>query len=305
MTRIHTVPAGTMAAALVAAGATPHSFAFDFDLVQQLADLKHTQLRNRVLQRLAFACDAYINVQIQRALTTLRVDQELSGAARWDSYQAFLQYVSGVAASEETLTEAGMQVTPLRDTCQALFNLRMQIHAILSESNGTSYVVPDIRDWMRNPRLRRDDATTLAKLKASARYSAMNEDGVIDVEMEKQLVESYGMKRNAQKEDQLKWDKARGELATTLFDAMKLREDMAEVGYVGDHEEPFLELSPELQFKLLTGTVRYIQDVVANDLVNDRKVTAEDHAAAAIESKPLLKAIKLAAEHKRFTDVEA
>lgn len=300
--RTHTVPTGTMAAAL---GPIAQRLAFDFDLVAKLKDVKHTEMRNRVLTRLAFACDAYINLAIQRAVTTLRADSELAGTARWDSYQAFLNWVAGIAASEELLTEAGMQVTPLRDTVQKLFNVRTQIHDVLAENIGTSYEVPLITDWMRNPRIRRDDASTLVKLKASAKFAATDEDGVLDIDLEKQLLESIGMKRAAAKEDQLKWDKQRGELAATLFDALKIRDDMFDIGFAGDNEEPFLELDPDLQYRLLTGCVRYIQDTVAVDLVNDRKVTAESHAAAAIESRPLVKAIKLATEHTRFDNVEA
>lgn len=300
----HQVPFGTMPTALVAAGVTT-SLAFDFDLIAHLKDVKHTQMRNRVLSRVAFAVDAYINIQISKALNTLRVDAELAGTARWDSYQAFLQYVAGVAANEETLTEAGLNVTPLRETVQKLFNVRMQVHNILIENIGSSYEVPDIRDWMRNPRIRRDDASTLIKLKAAAKYAATTDKGAVDADLERQLIESIGMKRAAQKEDQLKWDKLRGELAAIMFDALQIREDMADAGYADENEEPFLELTPELQFKLLTGCLRYIQDVVAIDLVSDRKVSAEEHAAAAIESQPLKRDIKLATEHKRFANVDA
>lgn len=303
MTTIHTVPPGTMGQALLASGVAA-SLAFDFDLVAKLADVKHTEMRNRVLRRLAFAADAHINITIQQALTKLRADQELAGTARWDSYQAFLQYVAGIAASETQLSDAGMQVTELRDTVQKLFNLRTQVHNILLENIGASYAVPVITDWMSNPRIRRDDASTLVKLKASARFAATDEDGVVDVDLERQLIESIGMKRSAQKEDQLKWDKQRGELAAMLFNALAIRDDISDVGYAGDNEEPFLELEPVLQHKLLTGSIRYIQDVVAIDLVNDRKITAEEHAAAAIESRPLIKSIRQALEHRRFANID-
>lgn len=302
--RTHTVPPGTMAAAFGAAGVT--SLAFDFDLVQVTADVKHIELRNRVLSRMAFACDAYINITIQRALSNLRSDHELAGTAPWDSYQAFLQYVAGIAASEATLTEAGLQVKPLRETVQKLYDLRTQIHDILLENIGASYQVPQIHDWMRNPRLRRDDATTLQKLKASARAMATDLDsGVVDVDLERQLMDSFALKRTVTKEDQLKWDKMRGDLAAIMFDALKIRDDTADVGFAGDHEEPFLELDTEHQYKLLTGSIRYISDTVSVDLVSDRKVTAEDHAAAVIESRPLIKAIKAAIAHKRFDEIRA
>lgn len=300
--RVHTVPPGTMGQALLASGVAA-SLAFDYDLVQHVTDVKHTELRNRVLSRIAFACDAYIGIAIQRAVTQLRADHELAGTARWDTYQAFLQFVSGIAASEQTMAEAGMQITPLRETVQRLYDVRTQIHDTLLENIGASYAVPDIREWMRNPRVRRDDASTLVKLKNAARFAATDDSGVIDIDLEKQLIESIGIKRAATKEEQLKWDRQRGELSAVMFDALQIRDDTADVGFAGDNEEPFLELSPELQFKLLTGSVRYISDVVAVDLVSDRKITAEEHAAAAIESRPLIKAIKQAASHKRFADL--
>lgn len=302
-TKTHTVPTGTMAAALTASGVI--GLAFDFDLVAKIADVKHTELRNRVLSRLAFATDAYVNIAIQRAMTKLRADQELAGTHSWDSYQAFLQYVAGIAASETMLSEAGMEVQPLREIVQQLFDVRTQIHDILLESIGASYQVPLITDWMRNPRLRRDDAGTLAKLRNSARIIATREDGVIDLDLERQLMESIAVKRAATKEDQLKWDKQRGELSAILFDALKIRDDIADVGYADEHQEPFLELPAELQYKLLNGSVRYIQDVVAIDLVSDRKITPEEHAAAAIEMRPLVKSIKLAMEHRKFAEIDA
>lgn len=286
----------TVAAALVAAGMT----AFDFDLPVKLSLLTNVELRNAVMSRVAFACDAYINITIQRSLSALREAEELSGAARWDSYQAFLGYVSGIAASEETMAEAGMEVEPMRDTVQKLFNLRTQLHSLLHTFVGEKYETPVITDWMRNPRVRRDDADTLRKLKSTIKMAATDmETGAIDVELEKQLIESYAAKRMATKEDQLKWDKQRGELAATMFDALKIRDDIADIGFAGDNEEPFLDLSAEHQFKLLEGTKRHIGNVLMA-MIDDRKVTPEMHAAAAIESRPLMKEVIGAMGHSRF-----
>lgn len=277
--------------------------AFDFDLVDAVKDMHSKELVLRVLSRVGFACDAYINIAVQRAMTALRAEAELAGTPQWDSYQAFLSYAAGIAASEETMREAGMEVTPLRETVQKLFNVRTAVHAVCHELVGESYKVPVITEWMCNPRIRRDDASTMAKLKGTFKMMATNDDGVIDVDLEKQMAESYAVKATAQKQDQLKWDKQRGELAAMMFNALKIRDDIADVGYA-DEFDPFGDLDAELQYKLLNGALRYITDSLT-DMAVDRKIRFEDHAAAVIESRPVVKAVKLAIEHPKFAKIDA
>jgi hypothetical protein len=297
----HTLPTGTMPAALVASGVAS-ALAFDFALIDRLKNVHVRELGTGLLSRTAFAVDAYINMAIQRAMSKLRADRELAGEAPWDTYQAFLSFVSGIAANEALMEEAGMEITPLRETVQKLFNVRTEIHNILLERIGVSYEIPVITEWMANPRLRRDDPSTMAKRALTNRMLATDPDtGIIDTDLEKQLAASMAIKDASLKADQLKWDKQRGELAALMFDALHIRDDQADAAFDGEYD-PFGDLDLEHQFKLLGGVTRYITGVL-DDIARDRKITYEVHAAAVKEAMPLRKEVKAAMEHSRFKNV--
>lgn len=285
-----------MSAAMADAGLT----AFDFDILDRLQNVHVLGLRHGVMRRLGFAADAYINIAIQRMVSDYRQQQESNddAAPAWDTYQAFLAFVTGYAHSEELMRETGMKVDDTRDVVQKLFNFRSEVHVILSNEIGQSYETPLITEWMRNPRVRRDDATTQAKVKNMLTSLATDDDGVIDVELQRQLEASYAIKSSITKADQLKWDKQRGELAALMFEALKISDSARDVGYTDEHD-PFGELPSEFQKKLLDGCVRYVPAVLT-DLANDRKVPYEEHAAAVVEAKPLMRDIKLALEHPRL-----
>lgn len=333
--RTHTVPAGTMAAALLTSGAAA-ALAFEFDLVGNLKGIHVHEFGNQLLSRTAFACDAYINNSIRQAVTKLRADQELAGTAPWDSYQAFLSFVAGIAYNQSAMKEAGMEITPLKATVQKLFNLRTEIHDVLVERIGSSYETPDITDWMRKPRLQKDDANTVAKKTSGNRMLATDLDtGTIDVDLEKQLNESMAMKDEIDKQEQLKWDKKRGELHAMMFHALKINEyalagvtlsnadkrspELSEEAANKINEmkdiangrrtlpvdiDPFGDLDEIHQFKLMAGLEqRYIPNVL-HDIAKDRKVPYTVHAAAAVEAQKLLKTTRVALKHPRFKNVQ-
>jgi hypothetical protein len=334
--RIHTVPAGTMAQAFTAAIGTN---LFEFNLVDKFKDLTSHDFGNRLLNSVAFACDAYIGMAIQREMSNMRNTRELEGAAPWDSYQSFLHYAAGLATSEETMAEAGMAVTPLREQLQSLYNVRTECHDILVErkfaygrgKDGTAIMEPPlVVDFLANPRIRRDDAETVAKRKSVIRMDSQDDDGVIDVELERELETAYAQKDAVEKLEQLKWDKQRGQLAASFWEAFNLKEyaqpwvyeeravhalrvddsvvklDAQEavarsMNRTGETSpiDPFGDLNAEMQYKLLHGSLRYVGNVLRK-AINDRKVTAPEMAKWTIESRPLLKSIRQALEHPRF-----
>jgi hypothetical protein len=314
---------------------------FEYNLVDQLKGLTSHEFGNRVLNSVAFACDAYIGMAIQREMSNVRNKRELEGAAPWDSYQSFLHYAAGLATSEETMIEGGMDVTPLREQLQALFNVRTECHDILIErghvysrgKDGTAIIeAPLIADFLANPRVRRDDAETVAKRKSVIRLDSQDDDGVIDIELEHELELAYAAKDALEKKEQLKWDKQRGELAAMFWQALNLKEyappyvyeehaahamrvddgtvklDAQDVvsramGHTGETSpvDPFGDLDAATQYKLLHGSLRYIGNILRR-AINDRKVTAVEMAKWTVESRPLIKSIKAALEHDKFSD---
>lgn len=313
--------------------------AYDFDLIDAVGKLHSTPLRRSLLGKIAFACDAYINGCIQGAFKTLRLQMEEVGDARWDSYQSFLSWASGLSANTETMVEAGMDVSDVRTTVQKLFNCRTQCWDLIEHGEmpnpAKPFERPLITDWLRNPRDRKDDPETTAKIMQSVRDEVMDDDGVIDVDMQQTVLQSLEIKNEAAKREALKWDKRRGELSAIFFDALGISEyasesasitmaDIAPTNRAGDgsgdmalhdsrsggtiregasNEEPFLDLPAFYQFKLVSAAPRYISTALTIELANDRKVSIAEHAKASIEARPLRKAAKLAAEHPKFTVV--
>lgn len=234
---VHTLPHGTSMAAAFASATK--SNLFTFDLFETVKDIKHRGFSERLLAKIAFACDAYIGITIQRAISAMKDAHELAGTATWDSYQAFRNYVEGIAASEETMREAGMDVRDTRGQLQMLWNMRCACHDQIATIRGATpmdamlvgpkdkkdplvYAVPNIEQFMRNPRLRQDDASTTAKKKHMLKDMASDDDGVVDVQLLSDLERSYEIKSHNKKLNNLRFDKERGEMSAMLWRAFNL-----------------------------------------------------------------------------------
>lgn len=315
-------------------------------------DITSKGFKERILGKIAFACDAYIGITIQHKLKEMKESKELEGAAEWDSYQAFRLHVADIAASEATMQEAGMEVRVTRETIQALYNMRCACHDAIAGIRGTTpidaalvgkdtdptwYVVPSIEAFFRNPRMRREDGKTAAKRAGLIKNLASNDDGVIDVELMKVLDQSYELKAEFKRKTDLVFDKNRGEMNAMLFRAFNLQPyaqvrvyeeapvhalrvddstvklDAAEVvSRAMGHEsgevtepDPFGDLSVEHKYKLLHGMIGrdggmgYVKGTLM-DGISDWNIEFEEHAKWVVESRPLIKAVKVAVEHPLF-----
>jgi hypothetical protein len=319
-----------------------------------ILDINSKGLKERLLGKVAFACDAYIGITLQRKLFDMREAQELAGTAPWDSYQAFRAHVADIAASEASMAEAGMDVKSTRETIQALYNMRTACHDAIANIRGAQpmdaakigkskdpsiYAVPNIEAFFRNPRERRDDAKTMAKRGGMIKNLASNDDGVMDVELMKELERSYEQKAEYKRKNDLVFDRNRGEMNAMLFRAFNLQEygqvrvyeesavhairvddstvklDAAEVvsramGLTGEHTPPdaFGDLPIEFKYRLLHGMIGrdgglgYIKSTLM-DGISDWNVEFEEHAKWMIEARPLTKTITSALEHPVFTSV--
>lgn len=356
----HRVPAGTVntmtqAFAKVMPGV---SNLFTYNLLDALTSLHCSGFKDRLLGKVAFACDAYIGITLQKALSTMKEELEVSGTAPWDSYQAFRAFVSGMAASEQTMQEAGMEVRETRAQLQRLFNMRTACHDAIATVRGatpmdatlvgnkkdaTIYAVPNIELFFKNPRLRRDDAKTMAKKQGLLKNLASNEDGVIDAELLTQLTSSFALKSEHKRVRDLEFDRQRGELTAMLFRAFELREyapaivyeesavdalrvdggtvqldaqDVVERAMIHADKEgddvspvdPFGDLDAETQYRLLHGMIGRAGGLgyiksTLADATDDWNVEFEEHAKWIIESRPLTKAVREALEHQKFANI--
>lgn len=285
--------------ALTTAGITRR--AFDFDLLDSLKGITSTEFARRLMGRWAFAVDAYINNAIHVKLRDFREERETGGQAGWDNYQGFLAFMREIASDEQAMSDMGLDVKPIAEEVQRLYAMRRAIHATLANlsSAGTEYEEPDIREFFRNPRPRRDDLETTAKLDALSRDFATNDDGVIDVDAMEMHKENIRRKRVQQKVDELEWDKRRGALSAELFDFLMAQD--ADVNMDADY--PFDQLSAEHQFKMLTATAERYVDGVLEQGATDRKITATELTKWQLEARPLRKALKAAIAHDKFNSL--
>lgn len=295
------VQPGTMARAL---GTALHITPFEFDLLAQVRGVHSLEFKTQLLSTMAFSCDGQIGGTIQARLREHRELHELEGTAQWDNYQAFLAYVGGIAASETSMAEGGMNVSDTRETIQKLFNMRTAIYAALTELRGQSFEVPSIEDFLSNPRPQTDSAEVIAKKAGTAKDFATDDDGVIDMDKLHDYNISLMLKDKTMKAEQLKWDKQRGELSAMLFRAFKIRDDMSDIGYTGE-EDPFGDLPAQAQYKLMHGCANRWIDGILQRGSTDRKVTVAEHATWMAEARPLRKSIRAALEHQRFADIGA
>jgi hypothetical protein len=299
----HQVAPNTMTAAFAAAQAG--SNAFEFNLIDQINTVHSSGLKQQVMSSLAFACDAYINNTLKSVLADYYKHAQEVGDAPWDTYQTFLNYVAGLVTSQETMTEAGMEVTDTRERLQSLFNLRTDLHARLTDMLGSSYETPSLEEFMRNPRLGRDDANTLAKAEANAREYATDDDGVIDLDLFRTHMGAAKIRSEAERNEALKWEKRRGEITAVMYRAFNLRDDMKDaVESEYGTFDPFGDLDAELQYKLMHGTLRYIGNVL-DRASRDRKIPLNEYTTWLVEARPLRKAITTALEHPKFADIGA
>lgn len=276
--------------------------AFDFDLLDSLKGITSTEFARRLMGRWAFAVDAYINNAIHVKLRDFREERETGGQASWDNYQGFLAYMNEIASDEQAMSDMGLNVKSIAEEVQRLYAMRRAIHATLANlsSAGTEYEEPDIREFFLDPRPRRDDANTTAKLESLSREFATNDDGVIDVEAMEMHKENVRRKRVQEKAEELEWDRRRGALSAELFDFL-LAQD-ADVDMDADY--PFDQLPAEYQYKMLTATVeRYIDGVLEHAATKDRKITASELTKWQIEARPLRKALKAAIAHDKFNSL--
>lgn len=310
-----------MQSALASAGIK----SFDFDLIAKIK-ITPRAFSERLLSTVGFACSAYIKVAIDaelRALQTRLEDPANELPPKWDSYQGFLLWVSGLAANEEMRHDAGLDTTELRKTVQALYTVRQECYdAVAAQYLTGGYTVPDLHEFFTKPRMRDEDAETKRKAKAIIAMEATDEDsGAIDVELEQQLAQMWDIKSQSQRENQLLWDKRRGEVASLFFKAMKISDcttsdavltaadsraplsentrDAMRVGetVVQGEVDPFLDLPSAYQYRLLTRTRdRYIGSVLTQ-LAKDTKVPYEECMSVAIEARKFRKELNAALEH--------
>jgi hypothetical protein len=299
----HLVTGNTAMSAAFAEATGKTSNVFEFNLVDQILAVHSSGLKQQVMSSLAFACDAYINNTLKGVLADFYRHANLEGNAPWDTYQTFLNHVAGLVTSQETMSEAGMEVTDTRARLQSLFNLRTELHAKLLDMLGSSYEVPSLEDFMLNPRLGRDDANTLAKAEANAREFATDDDGVIDLDLFRAHMGAAKVRSEAERNEALKWEKRRGEITAVMYRAFKLRDDMADASLVEYGTfDPFGDLDAELQYKLMHGTLRYVDNVL-DRASRDRKIPLNEYTTWLVEARPLRKAIKAAVEHPKFANI--
>jgi hypothetical protein len=289
-----------MSQALADAGIT--AAAFEFDLLTSVKGITSEEFAKRLLNRWAFACDAYINNAIHSKLRDFRVDRETAGMAEWDSYQTFVAFMHEISSDEKAMLDMGLEVKSIAEQVQQLYAMRRAIHSAIASlsSGGTTYEEPDIVEFFLNPKLRSDDANTLAKAEAVSKEFATNDDGVIDVEKMEMHQRNLSAKRRIEKARSLEWDRIRGKLSAELFEFLLQQSTDVQL----DHDYPFDQLDRTWQHKMVKSMLdRYVPGVL-EQAISDYNISADEMTNWQIEARPLRKKLKAALEHKHFASIE-
>lgn len=287
---------------LRSAGLLTTGQAFNFDLLEATRSITSEKFAIRLLGRWAFACDAYISNVIHSKLRDYRAERELDGMAEWDSYQSFMAFMHEIASDEQAMADMGLDVKSIAEEVQKLYALRRAIHGVIAEKTSVgTYEEPSITEFFLNPKLRTDDANTLAKAEAVSKEFACDDDGVIDVEKMEMHARNLTAKRKLEKVRNLEFDRQRGKLSAVLFEFLLQQPTDVNV----DEQYPFDVVDLPTRLKMISAMLeRYVPGVL-EQAVSDYAVNANELTMWQIEARPLRKMLKAAMGHPIFDDVKA
>lgn len=283
MTRTHTVPAGTMAQALVAAGVTPetastttHGVAY-FDLLTTLDEvLFHALFRARVLSSMAWAFDtAAINVARSIFWDT---HKESTESGHIDNFADFLNKMSEMRANENYIEDLGFELGAGRlQSLTLLLKLSQKWHDTAQSAAmgaGIKYTPKTFEMLLASEKAQQVDALTIAKLDALIEATFEGEDHTPD-----EIADAKKLVAAQQNERMAAMHASRQMISPAVLRIIAY----ADYRDSNDATE-FWQLPIELQARLVGNAISSI-DRTVTDLASYKSITAIEYIGLIKEAK--------------------
>lgn len=269
---------------------------FHFDLLETVKTIRIEKLRNDTLNRLQFSIDGYISGALSSLLNQFyQFSKTEAATVNFATYTDFLRHIEGIEATEQSLYEAGCDVTPAVQRIRNLIEFRAQLHYLAASQlrDPTTYVVPQLADTLANPRVR-----TLSAASELGLMDIVRDDAGDDEELAKELLAQYKFDDQVERMNQHRMDVMKSKSLVVLLSCMPIDPDAA----VSEDDDAFFHMDTRTQFGLLNSAMRAITET-RRKAVTDNRLPVLEKAALRVEAKALLGSLTTALSHRVFADL--
>lgn len=269
---------------------------FHFDLLETVKSIRIDKLRNDTLNRLQFSIDGYISGALSSLLNQFyQFSKTEASTLSWATYTDFLRHIEGIEATEQSLYEAGCDVSPAVARIKNLIEFRAQLHYLSASQlrDPTTYVVPQLADTLANPRVR-----TLSAASELGLMEIVKDDAGDDEELAKELLAQYKFDDQVDRLNQHRMDMMKAKALVVLLSCMPIDPDAP----VSEDDDAFFAMDVRTQFGLLNSAMRAITET-RRKAVTDNRLPVLEKAALRVEAKALLTTFTTALEHAIFADL--
>ena len=278
---------------------------FQFDLIDFVKAIQVKRLKDAVAGRLTFSIDGYIQGALSRMLNDFYKHSRADEAApTFKSYADFLAHIEGLSASEQSLYETGLEVTPSVERIRNLVGFRNELHTLIAgdpdlvrsryEKVGSGeYMMPTVRDMLSSPRMRTLSAADEEQLRLICEDDYPN-----DAEMRKELFEQYKLDTHIKLLTDHKFAKDKAQSLIVLWSCVGADDEAA----VTDEDDAFFTMDTQTQRGLLRSTLRVITDT-RKEAVLDNRLSTLEKASLRVEAKALIAALTVHIDHVVFSNL--
>lgn len=266
---------------------------FTFDLIDFIRDIKVERIKDDVLNRLQFSIDGYISGALSRMLNQFyQFSKTEASAVTWASYGDFLRHIEGMEHAEQSIYEAGCDVSSTVDRIRHLVAFRGELHYLSSLKllDPTQYAAPRLVDTLANPRMRSLSAVAELGLR-----DIVADDAGGNKELADELFAQYKFDDQIERMNQHRMDMMKAKSLVILFSCLPIDEDAD----VTDESDAFSKLDVRTQFGLLNGAMRAITET-RRKAVTDNRLPILEKAALRVEAKALMSTLTDVLEHPVF-----
>jgi hypothetical protein len=293
MSKVHSLPAGTLTQALTSAGIPPnaqvdtqaqpetnHGVAF-FDIQEMLAtDLPHPLMHARTLSSMAWSIDTTI-LNVARGLF-FKAHKESMETNHVDNFNDFISLMSEMRANENYVEDLGfaLESSSVQELC-TLLSLSQRWHELADDSCRNAkikYSPKSFEELLKAERPQAIDQLTERKIKALVALTMEGSGSTAD-----ELTEFETMVMNQRRAQFESMHETRQKIIPAVLRLI----DYAKYHSHGDSTE-FWQLSLESQVRLISSTRKTI-DRVLTDLSSYRSITELEFIGMIREAKAVAK----------------
>lgn len=278
---------------------------FHFDLIDFGKSIQVKRMKDALFGRLTFTIDGYIQGALSRMLSDFYKHSRADEAApTFKSYGDFLAHIEGMTASEQSLYETGVDVTPSLERLRNLVAFRNEVHNVIAGDPDLvrsryekviegEYIMPTVRDMLMSPRMRKLSAADEEQLRLIC-----EDDYPDDAEMRTELFEQYKLDAHMKLVTEHKFARDKADSLVVLWSCCGADDEAA----VTDEDDAFFDMDAQTQRGLLRTTLRVITDT-RKDAVLDNRLSTLEKASLRVEAKALIANVQKQLEHERFAEL--